>query len=1019
MNARGSRSIGWLRRPWGGWLLVAVVVSAGLLAVSWLRFASPEDLLQAATRALSRRDSRTALDLASRVPRSGRHGGRAALIAGEAEFQLGNLRGAAEHYGAVPRDGSTEGNLAEIARSELWLALGCLTRLEDELHAILERDPGNVQARERLIQILTVAGRRWDAVPHLIAQVDARRGGLDTFLTLSDPERPVENPEVLKSWINSSPEDGLVQLCLAVQDATEGKPQASRRRLERLLRETPHYLSGQALLGELLIPASDQEFRDWHTALPDGADENPDIWFVRGLYSQKRGAPEVAARCFWETVRRVPSHRRGNYQLGQTLLALQGATGPHRARIDAVDIDVDSAARFATRARSLNALSQSLEKVHNSEGRSESAVRQTISLLEETGQMRLASQWATQATAAFPGSQWPKETLERLAGAEGVHSWEVPASADLSRRLDLASLPGIDSLLGPGEERHPPVRSPTEATAIRFRREETQRLGFVYSNGADLSQPGARMQEQTGGGVGVLDFDRDGWPDLFFPQGGTWRTGEDQPLGDSSSQDQLFRNREGQAFERAARQAGLGDGDFGQGCAAGDLDNDGFPDLYVANIGANRLWRNNGDGTFSQLPLGPTAPPQTWTTSCAVVDLNADGLPDLYDVNYVTGEQVYERICNGRACSPRGFAGAADDVWINDGHGGFSRHAPLVAEVDGKGLGIVAFAQETPARPSLFIANDQVPNFLLQNVATGTGDDLRLENEGFVSGLAFNQDGLAMASMGVAADDADNDGLLDFFVTNFLDEYDALYLQQPGGVFTDGSTAAGLRGDNFRYVGWGTQFLDADLDGASDLVAVNGHVDDYRDEGGEYHMPPQFYRNLGGGRFTQPAAKELGPYFGEKSLGRGLARLDWNGDGLMDFAVSNINAPADLVSNATRSPGRFLNVRVVGTKSTRDAIGTTIEVRAGERRWARQLVGGDGYMASNERVIQFGAGPALQVDGIEVRWPSGAVSRCGAVGTGETLVFVEESPAALGLRGENPSLVTITPGDGADRDPQR
>ncbi len=1014
MKARGSRSIGWLP-PGRGWVFVVALLAAGWLGRDWFRATSPEERLRAAEQALARRDFGAALELASQVPHGGRHASRAALVAGEAALQLGNLESAAEHYAAVPRDGSTEGNLAEIARAELWFALGRLAPLEEELHRILERDPENAPARGRLIQVLTLEGRRWEAIPLLAARLDAHQGGLDIFLTLTDPERPVENSELLRTWERSSPKEGLVQLCLAIQSATEGRPDAARLRLDSFLSRHPGSLPGQALLGGLLIAGGDQAFRDWHAALPAGAEANPDIWCVRGLYAQQAGKPLVAARCFWETVRRAPNHRRATYQLGQTLISLRETGESAAAAIDATDAE-----SFAARARSLNSLSQILEKVHSSEGRSEPAVRRTISLLEETGQVRLAYHWAMLASAAFPRSGWPNETLTRLAKTEGVDSWNVPDGADLSRRVDLASWPGIDSLLAPGQEHRSSPLPQRDLAEIRFRREDEGRLDFTYFNGKIAGARGARMQEQTGGGVGVLDFDCDGWPDLFLPQGGAWRADEDHPAGDSSARDSLFHNRGGKTFDRVVA-AGLGDGDFGQGCSAGDLNHDGFPDLYVANIGLNRLWINNGDGTFSNLPFGLPPLPETWTTSCAIVDLNADGHPDLYDVNYVTGERVYERVCNGKACSPRGFTGVPDDLWLSDGQGGFSRHVPSAAEVDGKGLGIVAFTQETAGRPNLFIANDQVPNFLLRNTPTGTGDDLHLENEGFASGLAFNLDGLAMASMGVAADDANGDGLLDFFVTNFQDEYDALYLQQPGGVFTDGSTAAGLRGDNFRYVGWGTQFLDADLDGESDLVAVNGHVDDYRSEGGEYGMLPQFYRNLGAGRFAQLSVQELGSYFGDRFVGRGLARLDWNRDGLIDFAVSNIGEPAALVTNATgpRGRGRFLNCRLVGTKSSRDAIGTTVEVRAGERRWIKQLVGGDGYMASNERVLQFGVGAAAEVDSIEVRWPSGSISRTEGVQTGDTLVFVEEGRAALTLGGENPSLVAIVPAKPENQDAVR
>lgn len=1014
-SARGNG-----RRRFAKRFLVALSLILALVVIAWLRSRASEEpafLVEQASRALAASRFAASVEFASRVPRTDRRWPRAALIAGEAESRQGRFVEAAAFFDSVPCDGSPEGVLAALSLGDTWRRLGALTESEKAFRNVLRCDPWDQLATERLVLLLTLTGRRWEAVPYLQSQIETGSAPQEVYVILADPERPLENPEFIRECHAQRPQDPLVQLGMAVQELTEGRTAVATSLLRQVVETIPDCLTAQALLGELLIDGRPEEFAEWSASLPANADEDAEIWFAWGLHARQKGHLTVAARCFGETVRRMPNHRRGNYQLGQVLIALRG--DPDKP--SSVPAEVP-AASFAARAQDLNALSQALERVQNSSGRSETSVRTTIELLEATGQIRLAYAWAIRAAAMFPSSQWPSASVERLHTNVAIRSWAILPAADLASGLDFTGWPGIETVLQPNGAKGDPS---TAASPVRFRLETSETLDFTYFNGKVAGRRGARMQEQTGGGVGVLDFDRDGSPDLFFPQGGAWPADEDHPLGDVSSQDQLFRNRQGTRFEPVTLLAGLVDGDFGQGCAAGDLDNDGFPDLYVANIGTNRLWRNNGDGTFSRhvpegLPL-----PQTWTTSCAMVDLNADGLPDLYDVNYVMGEQIYERVCNGRACSPRGFAGTPDDIWTNDGQGGLARHIPAAAEVDGKGLGIVAFVQETsaqgtPVRPHLFIANDQVPNFFLRNEpGGGTEDGLRLANEGFASGLAFNQDGLAMASMGVAADDADNDGLLDLFVTNFKDEYDSLYLQQSGGVFTDVSRSAGLRNDNFRYVGWGTQFLDADLDGASDLVAVNGHVDDYRDEGGDYQMPPQFYRNLGDGRFMQPSAADLGPYFGEKFLGRGLARLDWNGDGRMDFAVSNVNAAAALVSNATEAPGRFLNVRLVGTKSSRDAIGTTVEVRAGERRWIKQLVGGDGYMASNERVLQFGVGAAAEVDSIEVRWPSGSISRTDGVQTDDTLVFVEEGRAALTLGGENPSLVAVVPAKPENQDAAR
>ncbi len=374
----------------------------------------------------------------------------------------------------------------------------------------------------------------------------------------------------------------------------------------------------------------------------------------------------------------------------------------------------------------------------------------------------------------------------------------------------------------------------------------------------------------------MLDLDHDGWPDLYFTQGGKWPTGDLKPSPSPEYVNRVFRNLDGARFVDVTLHAGLGDEGFGQGCAVNDFDNDGFQDVYVANIGRNRLYRNNGDGTFSDVTTASGIDTQEWTTSCVIVDLNADGFPDLFDVNYLTGPDIYTAICDGFACSPKSFEGVPDRAWLSHGDGTFNALPDATPKQDAKGLGVVAVDLYERGRPCLFIANDQVPNFLLRNLPSETSDNVKFVEEGFLSGLAFDENGLPMACMGIAADDVNGDGRTDFFVTNFKDEYNTLYLQDAVGLFVDGTSAAGLKAPSLPFVGWGTQFLDADLDGAPDIVLTNGHVDDYRRTGGKYHMRPQVFRNIGGGRFEELFAPAAGTYFAKEYVGRGSgsARLE-------------------------------------------------------------------------------------------------------------------------------------------------
>jgi hypothetical protein len=246
--------------------------------------------------------------------------------------------------------------------------------------------------------------------------------------------------------------------------------------------------------------------------------------------------------------------------------------------------------------------------------------------------------------------------------------------------------------------------------------------------------------------------------------------------------------------------------------------------------------------------------------------------------------------------------------------------------------------------------------------------------------------------MGVAAGDADGDGKLDLYVTNFYAEPNTLYLQGSGGMFVDATSVSGLRAPSYRMLGFGTQFIDGELDGELDLVVTNGHIEDLSYQQGPYHMPPQYFRGLGAGKFAELPPAELGEFFQGKYLGRGLARLDWNRDGREDFVVSHLGAPAALVANIAADTGHYLAVQLRGVKSARDAIGATVTIVAGGRRRTQWLTAGDGYQASNQRQLVFGLGPQTRVEKLLVRWPSGSRQEFADLAADQELILVEGSP---------------------------
>ena len=868
---------------------------------------------------------------------------------------------------------------ARFYRSELERELGRLSAAESGYEQVLATLGTDVATHQRLAFIQSTSGRAWDATPHFLAIVQAGAATPTDLCLLGDLERSVDQQEYVKQCLTQAPTDLVVQLAHAAHLFWEGRITEAEPVLRTVLKERPELLFGQALLGELLVTRDDAEFLKWHDALPTRASDHARIWLVRGLWARRHQSLEVAARCFWETLRREPTSRRAVTQLSQVLLQLK-----HPAQAD-----------FQKRTAELSRLTQLIDEILLHNAQREPEIREVAEILDRVGRGWEACAWGVLVQQQFPEATWPSTIFSHYDGQLTPNLPLVVDKENLALRYDLSRFPPFDELVQKIRNASPSQSSGSQAGAIRFS-EELPGPGFVYHSGRDLQTPGARMFEQTGGGVAVIDYDVDGAPDLFFPQGGSWPTGQSQPPDVPDQRDSLYRHRAGLGYVDTTVTSLPADIGFGQGAAAGDVDNDGFPDLYVGNIGRNQLLHNLGDGTFEDLtPLGESSP-GAWTASTLIADLNADGNPDLFDVNYVTGPKVYEIICQNRACSPKVFDGSLAQLHANQGDGTF-RSVPYGAEMSpGKGLGVVSLPEESPSLLSLFISNDQVANQLLRNQTQPGAMQFQLRDEAMARGAAYNLDGVAMAGMGIAADDVDGNGLTDFFVTNFKDEPNTLYLQDSPGFFVDATNAYGLKGAGLDFVGWGTQFLDVDRDSLSDLVVVNGHVDDYRDTGGEFEMRSQIFHQSRAGQFEELRSPQAGEFWEIPRRGRGLVRLDWNQDGLIDFAVSSLDAPASLVTNQTTSPGHYLNVKLVATKSARDAIGARVTVRlSAEKAWIRHQLAGDGYMASNERVLQFGLGSETKLQELQVEWPSGTISRIAAPPVDQTLLIVESAPRSL------------------------
>ncbi|HEV7223807.1 MAG TPA: FG-GAP-like repeat-containing protein [Pirellulales bacterium] len=969
-------------------ILGATVVAALLAAASsgyrfWPPDVPAEVLLAQAREALAAKDYATAEDSCLRL--LGRHGRSvpALLLAAEAAVKRGRPAEALGYYGQLPTDaGDKQAAVGHAAAGDLLLQMYHASAAEAQFRRALAVDPQLLVGHERLGYLLGIEGRRWESLPHLFALLRADFISTEVLILLGNHAAAIDQTEELRKFRKAAPDDVLPLLGEARLAIRRTRMDEAKRLLKQVLAKAPNQIEAQAELGALLLSEADPELSLWLVEAAPAAEAHPDVWMTRGLWAKQRGDTRGAARCFWEAIERDPSHQAATYQLAQALESLD---------------DSATARRLSDRAARLQQLCGVMDKLYFNRGNL-GLLRSAAELTESLGCVWEACGWHRVILSVDPQASASEEAFRRLQALLRAGAPLVLDSANPARQIDLSHFPL------PRWDAEIPASKPATPELAKYRARfadaaASAGIDFRYFGGQINDDGSRRMFQFTGGGVAVLDYDADGWPDLYLAQGCRWppATGQTEHL------DRLYRNRGDGTFEDVTAESRLAEDRFGQGVAAGDFNDDGFPDLYVANIGVNRLYMNQGDGTFEDVTQAAGIEGEAWTSSCLLADLNGDGLPDIYDVNYVQAVDVYERICsqNGkpRACAPTVFEPLPDRFYLNLGDGRFAERTEAAGMKvgGGNGLGIVAGDLDGSGRLGLFVANDQDANFFWSNETAELGAAPQFVERGVLSGLAYDADGKALACMGIAAGDADGDGRLDLFVTNYYEESNTLYLQGSSGTFIDATTASGLRAPSYRMLGFGTQFIDGELDGYPDLIVTNGHVEDLSERQVPYKMPPQYFRGLGGGKFAELPAAELGEFFEGKYLGRGLARLDWNRDGREDFVISHLDAPTALVANVSPETGHYLAVQLRGVRSSRDAIGAEVAIEAAGRRRTQWLTAGDGYQASNQRQLAFGLGAEERVQKLHVRWPSGLRQEFNDLAADQVLILVEGSPRVTRL----------------------
>lgn len=487
--------------------------------------------------------------------------------------------------------------------------------------------------------------------------------------------------------------------------------------------------------------------------------------------------------------------------------------------------------------------------------------------------------------------------------------------------------------------------------------------------------------ESMGGGVILIDYDRDGWPDIYF----TNNPSVADELKHKPAPGTLYHNNQDETFTDVTPKSGINTACYGMGGAVGDYDNDGWPDLYLTCLGGNVLYHNNGDGSFTDVTKKAGVADGRWSTGAAFGDYDKDGFLDLMVTNYLDfklGDLPgfgKTPTCKYRGldvqCGPRGMPGAGDALFHGNGNGTFSDVSKVVGVDDPNGfygLGVTWADFNNGGGSDVFVANDSTPNFLYKNEGNGKFSEIGME-----SGTALTDDGSMQGSMGVAIGDYLHTGRLSIFITNFADQYNTLYRNDGDWNFRDVSFASGLVVASLPQVKWGTSFVDLDNDGWLDLIAVSGHVYpqvDTLSEGARYREPAILSMNQRDGTFCD-ASKQSGPALQQDRVLRGLAVGDLFNDGNMDVVVEDLDGAPEILRNHGLPGHHWINFELQGTKSNRLAIGAKVQITAGKMTQTDEVRSGGSYLSQNDLRLHFGLSDATKVDAVEVHWPSGVIDK--------------------------------------------
>ncbi|NND96276.1 MAG: hypothetical protein HKN47_02975, partial [Pirellulaceae bacterium] len=884
-------------------------------------------------------------------------------------------------------------NLQRYSRraAEMLASVGDWQAAIDRLTALVTDDPDNDDLRRQLATWLNERGYRFDANEH-VRQLCLRGGATPRELQgLVSPTRSYTGFTSKPDIHDAAEMTRLGPLNVARGLFSEGDAREAMELLKNsdLIRHRDP--AAVAFYGQVLIDLQQQtEFQQWLQDVDQSSERYPAYWIALGGWAMEQREFPVAVRCFAEAVLREPGDVAANQRITHALLAVD---------------DQETAQKFELRNKQINQSLQLTKKLLGELQLDPQAIGELAQLLSDASRPSESLAWY-QVAAERMGS--PPAAMQQIDQAR-KRLTQVAQSQTLKRALvcglDLNDYPldHVQDVLAAARSSRPNTEKPnadaqTKMAATpprlpaRFVNVAAKRgLNFQYRNAADPILREFRIFQAYGAGVACLDYDQDGWVDLYVGQA----AGE--PEQQPGVMANLLARNLGDRFVDSTQPSQSDDRGYTFGVTSGDWNQDGFPDLVVGNLGRNQLMINQGDGTFR-----PQAGDSLWerqplyTASLAMGDVTGDQLPDLVEVNYLDDAKILDAIERKPDGTPVGLPGplhfrpAVDRVFRSGGDGtmrgetfagqGTADSTADSSSIAATGLGVLIADVDSQPGNEIFVANDLMANQLWVRSRSSQRPDTASVWMDVATdrGVAFGANGNPLACMGIAAADFDANDRLDMHITNFEDQWSNHYLQNEAGYFRDRVVAFGLDVPSYKMLGFGTQAIDYDNNALADLVVGNGHVEDFTARGSRFEMPSQLFANERS-KFVSVDVSGDPTYWQAGHLSRALAKCDFNRDGRIDFVVTDLQQPLALLENQTDNDYRWLQLQLVGSNCERDAVGSIVTVVTENRSTAAWVQSGDGYMCKNESIVALGLGTDTTIQEIHVRWADGSEQTFGDI----------------------------------------